>query len=94
LLGRIDPTTIALWCDGMDHLTGGERAAKFCTNLPAILPERTPLAIGVAPRWAGSGDDPASVIEHAAIAMRLAEMAAERANAPENATAWRVWQRD
>ncbi len=29
LLGRIDESTIGLWCDGMDHLTGGERAAKF-----------------------------------------------------------------
>ena len=75
LLGRIDATTIGLWCDGMDHLTGGERAAKFCTQLPAILPERTPITVGVAPRWAGSGDDTATVIEHAAVALRLAEIA-------------------
>jgi GGDEF domain-containing protein len=94
LLGRIDTTTIALWCDGMDHLTGGERAAKFCTQLPAMLPERTVISVGVAPRWAGSMDDSGSVIEHASIALRLADMATERAAAPEACGAWRVWQRD
>jgi GGDEF domain-containing protein len=94
LLGRVGPTTIALWCDGMDHLTGGERAAKFCSKLPAVLPERTLVSVGVAPRWAGSGDDPASVVEHAAIALRLADMATERLTGPEMAGAWRVWQRD
>jgi len=94
LLGRIDTTTIALWCDGMDHLTGGERAAKFCTQLPAVLPERTLITCGVAPRWSGSGDDPGSVTEHAAIALRLADMATERATGIDLAGAWRVWQRD
>ncbi len=96
LLGRIDETTIGLWCDGMDHLTGGERASKFCASLPALLPERTIITVGVAPRWPGSGDDASSVLEHAAVALRLADMAAERANpGVENpAGAWRVWQRD
>jgi len=96
LLGRIDETTIGLWCDGMDHLTGGERAAKFCTSLPALLPERAIITVGVAPRWSGSGDNSQSVLEHAAVALRLADMAAERANAGgENPVgAWRVWQRD
>ncbi len=96
LLGRIDETTIALWCDNMDHLTGGERAAKFCTSLPAVLPEQSCITVGVAPRWAGSGEDAASVLEHAAISLRLADMAAERAQANGSAPAgaWRVWQRD
>jgi GGDEF domain-containing protein len=94
LLGRIDETTIGLWCDGMDHLTGAERAAKFCTSLPIILPERAIITVGVAPRWSGSGDDPQSVQEHAAVALRLADMAAERANGEPPAGAWRVWQRD
>lgn len=94
LLGRVGPTTIALWCDGMDHLTGGERAAKFCAKLPSVLPEQTLVTVGVAPRWAGSGDDPASVTEHAAIALRLADLATERLTEPEAAGAWRVWQRD
>ena len=94
LLGRIDATTIALWCDGMDHLTGGERAAKFCTQLPAILPERSPITVGVATRWASNGDDPAAVSEHAAIALRLADMATEHAAEKDAPGAWRVWQRD
>ncbi|MDD2705949.1 MAG: hypothetical protein PHU07_11545, partial [Acidocella sp.] len=94
LLGRLDETTIGLWCDGMDHLTGGERAAKFCATLPALLPERTVLTVGVAPRWSGSGDDPQSVLEHAAVALRLADMACERTTGDAPAGAWRVWQRD
>jgi hypothetical protein len=94
LLGRIDATTIALWCDGMDHLTGGERAAKFCNQLPAILPGQTVITVGVATRWAGSGDDPSSASEHAAIALRLADMAAEHAADKDALGAWRVWQRD
>ncbi len=94
LLGRIDATTIALWCDGMDHLTGGERAAKFCAQLPNVLPERAIVTVGVAPRWAGSGDDPAAVIEHAVVALRLADMAVARAADPVAVGAWRVWRRD
>ena len=94
LLGRIDASTVALWCDGMDHLTGGERAAKFCTQLPAILPERALITAGVATRWPGNGDDAAAATEHAAIALRLADMATERATTPDLAGAWRVYQRD
>ena len=94
LLGRIDQTTIALWCDNMDHLTGGERAAKFCSHLPSILPESTVVTVGVAPRWSGSGDDAATVIEHASVALRLADMAAARSGELTPAGAWRVWQRD
>jgi GGDEF domain-containing protein len=94
LLGRIDATTLALWCDGMDQLTGAERAAKFCGQLPLLLPERTRIMGGVAPRWPGSGEDPASVMEHASVALRLAAMASERSPKEETAGAWRVWQRD
>ncbi len=94
VLGRIGNTCIALWCDGMDHLTGGERAAKFCLQLPAILPQHTAIVIGVAPRWPGSGDDPATVIEHATTALRLAEAAAANAGTANSNGAWRVWQRD
>jgi GGDEF domain-containing protein len=92
LLGRVDRTTIALWCDGMDHLTAGERAAKFCGQFPNILPERAIVTAGVAPRWPGTGDDPATVIERAAVALRLADIATERSTEPTGA--WRVWQRD
>ncbi len=94
LLGRLDATTIALWCDGMDHLTGGERAAKFCKNLPAILPERTPILVGVAPRWPGSGEDPGAVTEHAVVALRLADLASGPARDTDPANLWRVWQRE
>lgn len=93
LLGRVDATTIALWCDSMDHLTGGERAAKFCTTLPASLPEGTGIAIGVAPRWSGSGDDPGTVIERALSALRLADLTTERMT-DASASAWKVWQRN
>jgi GGDEF domain-containing protein len=93
LLGRIDATTIALWCDGMDHFTAGERATKFCITLPPLLPQRTVISVGVGPRWASSGDQPEAVMEHAAIALRLADMACQRAG-NDMAGAWRVWQTD
>jgi GGDEF domain-containing protein len=95
LLGRIDETTIGLWCDGMDHLTGGERAAKFCTTLPSLLPEQALLTVGVAPRWSGSGEDAGIVMEHAAVTLRLADFACQRQEpGTEPASAWRVWQTD
>ncbi len=94
LLGRIDATIIALWCDNMDHLTGGERAAKFCIQFPALLPGHTPITVGVAGRWSGSGEDTTQVIEHAAVALRLADLATQRSSGPETAGAWRVWRRD
>jgi GGDEF domain-containing protein len=93
LLGRIDATTIALWCDGMDHLAGGERAAKLCATLPATLPERSIITVGVAPRFPGSGDDLTAVIDRAAVTLRLADITVERAD-PASGGAWRVWQRD
>ncbi|MDE1906269.1 MAG: hypothetical protein KGH75_07440 [Rhodospirillales bacterium] len=92
LLGRIDGTTIGLWCDNMDHLTGGERAAKFCTTLPALLPETTLITVGVSPRWPGSGEDASTVMEHAAVTLRLADFASAGKAGPMSA--WRVWQTD
>ncbi len=94
LLGRIDETTIGLWCDNMDHLTGGERAARFCTTLPALLPEQTLITVGVAPRWPGGGEDSSMVMEHAAVALRLADFASARDEANGGMSAWRVWQTD
>ncbi len=88
LLGRINRTTIALWCDGMDHLTGAERAARFCKHMPASLPEQTLVCVGLVTRWPGSTDDPATVIDRAALALKDAYAATARdANG-----AWRVWQ--
>ncbi|GLR66222.1 hypothetical protein GCM10010909_09020 [Acidocella aquatica] len=94
LLGRIDATTIALWCDNMDHLTGGERAAKFCAQLPPVLPDGAQVTVGVAPRWTGSGEDSATVTAHAIAALRLADVVAQRAGSEHTSGAWKVWQRD
>lgn len=94
LLGRIDQTTIALWCDGMDHLTAAERAARFCAQLPAILPDSVTITAGVVARWPSSADDPHTVMERAFVALRLADLATERQTEPGSAGAWRVWQQD
>jgi len=95
LLGRVDLTTIALWCDGMDHLTGGERAARFCGKFPALMPENSRIPAGVATRWPGSCDEPRTLMEHAGVALCLADMATDRIPPESNSTgAWRVWQQD
>ena len=94
LLGRIDDTTIGLWCDNMDHLTGGERAAKFCATLPALLPEQALIAVGVAARWPGGGEDARAVMENAAVTLRLADFACVRRDEVGPVSAWRVWQTD
>jgi hypothetical protein len=93
LLGRIDTCTIALWCDGMDHLTGGERAARFCAQFPALLPARTLLTVGLVTRWPGRADDPATVTERALVALRLADLACQTQQ-PAGTGAWHVWQAD
>lgn len=94
LLGRVDENTIGLWCDNMDHLTGGERAAKFCTALPPLLPGQTLITVGVAPRWAGSGEDAGTIMEHAAVTLRLADFASAQPRGAGPVSAWRVWQSD
>jgi hypothetical protein len=88
LLGRIDHTTIALWCDGMDHLTGAERATRFCAHLPASLPDRVLISVGLVTRWPGSADDPHSLIARAGMALAEAGVATAR----EAVGSWRVWQ--
>jgi len=90
LLGRIDETTIALWCDGMDHLTGAERATKYCAQMPPTLPEGVLISVGLVTRWPGSADDPQSLIERAGSALAEAGDATER----ESVGSWRVWQKD
>jgi hypothetical protein len=90
LLGRIAPAIIALWCDGMDHLTGGERAARFCKYLPTTVPGHVLISAGVATRWPGSADDPEIMIERASLALRDAEAA----TALDAIGSWRVWQKD
>jgi hypothetical protein len=90
LLGRIDETTIYLWCDGMDHLTGAERATRFCTYMPASLPDRVLISVGLVTRWPGSADDPNSLIARAGSALAEASAATDR----ETLGSWRVWQKD
>ena len=89
LLGRIDETTLALWCDGMDHLTGGERAAQFCTNCPLFCRRRraSPSASHRAGPAAAKTRRPSS--NHAVAAMRTA---ARRPAVDGPAGTWHVWQ--
>ncbi|MCB5943309.1 hypothetical protein [Acidocella sp. KAb 2-4] len=93
LLGRVDETTIGLWCDGMDHLTAAERAAKFCATLPALLPQRAVITVGVGPRWPGICEETGAVMDHASLALRSADAACAQAG-DDAGGAWRVWQRD
>jgi GGDEF domain-containing protein len=90
LLGRIAPAIIALWCDGMDHLTGAERAARFCKYLPTTVPGHILISAGVATRWPGNADDPETMIERAGLALRDAEAATDR----DAIGRWRVWQKN
>jgi hypothetical protein len=86
LLGRIAPAIIGLWCDGMDHLTGAERAARFCKYLPGHIL----IAAGVATRWPGSADDPETMIERTNAALTEAQAATDR----DAIGRWRVWQKN
>jgi GGDEF domain-containing protein len=96
LLGRLDATTFALWCDGMDDLTGAERAARFCQRLPAGLPGPPRISVGLSARWPGKADDAATLIRRAGAALRHAErvaQAAADAGSTESVAAgtWRAW---
>jgi hypothetical protein len=92
LLGRMDATTIALWCDGMDHLTGAERAARFCKQFPPILPGNAIVTAGLVTRWSGSTDDPLTVIERAQATLRLADLATGSEAEASGTGQWRVWK--
>lgn len=96
ILGRIDGTTFALWCDGMDDLTGGERAARFCQRLPLTLPGTPCISVGLVARWPGGADDPQTLINHAGAALAQADRAAQDAKdagsmQPVINGTWRVW---
>jgi len=88
LLGRVNRTTIGLWCDNMDHLTGAERAAKFCQHMPASLPDQAVIAVGLATRWPNSGDDSGTILDRAGMALKDAYAATAR----DGNGSWRVWQ--
>ncbi len=96
LLGRLDATTFALWCDGMDDLTGAERAARFCQRLPAALPGQPCISVGLAARWPNKTEDAATLIRHAGAALRHADrvaQAAADAGSSESVAmgTWRAW---
>jgi GGDEF domain-containing protein len=90
MMARLAETTIAIWCDGMDHLTGSERAARFCSQLPHVLPGETLISAGLVTRWPGSADSPLQVIERARVALKQADSASEHTSSGT----WRVWQKD
>jgi GGDEF domain-containing protein len=96
LIGRINVTTFALWCDGMDDLTGAERAARFCQRLPAALPGNPNISVGFVARWPGNMEDTAGLIRQAETALRHAEGVAKAAadagsTEPVAKGTWRVW---
>ncbi len=96
LLGRLDATTFALWCDGMDDLTGAERAARFCQRLPAALPGQPCISVGLSARWPNKSEDIETLIGQAKAALRHADhiaQAAADAGSTESVAAgtWRAW---
>jgi GGDEF domain-containing protein len=96
LLGRLDATTFALWCDGMDDLTGAERAAKFCQRLPASIPGEPCISVGLAARWPNKAEDVATLIRQASAALRHADRVAQTAadtggDAAVAGGTWRAW---
>jgi GGDEF domain-containing protein len=96
ILGRINTTTFAVWCDGMDDLTGAERAARFCQRLPAELPGNPCISVGLVARWPGNMDDPQILIKRAGKALQQAEQVAQEAadagsSEPVINGTWRVW---
>ena len=93
LVGRINATIFGLWCDGMDDLTGAERAAKFCQTLPTILPGNPCISVGLVARWPGNPEEPSGLIRQAIVALRQAERVTQtNAMEADRATgAWQVW---
>ena len=96
ILGRINATTFGLWCDGMDDLTGAERAAKFCQHLPAVLPGNPSISVGLVARWPGNIEEPEALIKQASTALRHADQVAQTAadagsREPVANGTWRVW---
>ncbi|MCF3945858.1 hypothetical protein AiwAL_03970 [Acidiphilium sp. AL] len=89
LIGRIGPTRIGAWCDGIDHLIAAERGDRIVTKLDALLSGSSRhAAIGIATRWPQSGDDPATLLARARIGLEQARLAAATQAKP----AVRIWQ--
>ena len=88
LLGRIDETTLALWCDGMDHLAGGERAARLCMQLP---PPAQPGAAGGGRRTALGTQRRRYRYRHQPCRLRFADRRKSQPAAEAPCSTWRVW---
>jgi GGDEF domain-containing protein len=96
ILGRLDATTFALWCDGMDDLTGAERAARFCQRLPAALPGQPCISVGLSARWPNKSEDAETLFRQARAALRHADRIAQAAADAGSTEAvsrgtWRAW---
>ncbi len=89
LIGRIGPTRLAAWCDGVDHLIAAERGDRIVTRLDALLAgSGRHAAIGIASRWPQSGDDPGTLLARARVGLEQARLKA----ATQARAAVRIWQ--
>ncbi|UNC15218.1 diguanylate cyclase [Acidiphilium multivorum] len=89
LIGRIGPTRLAAWCDGVDHLIAAERGDRIVARLDAMLAGTgRHAAIGIASRWARSGDDPATVLANARAGLEQARLTSAATGRP----VVRIWQ--
>lgn len=89
LIGRIGPTRLAAWCDGVDHLIAAERGDRIAARLDALLTgSGRHAAIGIASRWPRSGDDPATLLARARAGLEQARLKAATHARP----AVRIWQ--
>ncbi|MCW8308307.1 hypothetical protein AruPA_14805 [Acidiphilium sp. PA] len=89
LIGRIGPTRLAAWCDGVDHLIAAERGDRIVARLDSLLAgSGRHAAIGIASRWPQSGDDPATLLMRARQGLEQARLKAAAQGRP----AVRIWQ--
>jgi len=73
VVARVGADEFAVWQDGMDHLTAAERADSLCTRrLFHDLADdyRMTFSIGIATRFAGSGEDVRTLLRRAHMAAR------------------------
>lgn len=89
LLGRIGPTRLAAWCDGVDHLIAAERGDRIAKKLDTLLAGTgRHAAIGIASRWPRSGNDPATILRNTRSGLEQARLTA----AACARAAVRIWQ--
>jgi diguanylate cyclase (GGDEF)-like protein len=73
LVARVGADEFAVWQDGMDHLTGAERADSLCARRSFLdLPDGhgVTFSIGIASRDPGSAEDIRSLLRRAHMATR------------------------